>query len=86
MTSAPAIELLKATPGLAIRPDPDGPRATLVAAEGLDEVLVAEAAAALGADIQTRDYVGTSRSRDQEVLIVHGRCLLRSLSLREDFE
>ena len=57
MTSAPAIELLKATPGLAIRPDPDGPRATLVAAEGLDEVLVAEAAAALGADIQTRDSV-----------------------------
>ena len=57
MTSAPAIELLKATRGLAIRPDPDGPRATLVAAEGLDEVLVAEAAAALKSDVQTRDSV-----------------------------
>ena len=57
MTSAPAIELLKATPGLSIRPDPDGPRATLVAADGLDEVLVAEAAAALKSDVQTRDSV-----------------------------
>jgi hypothetical protein len=57
MTFAPAIALLKATPGLAIRPDPNGLRATLVAADGLDDVLVAEAASALKADAQTRDSV-----------------------------
>ena len=77
MTSAPAIELLKATRGLAIRPDPDGPRATLVAAEGLDEVLVAEAAAALGADIQTRDYVVKGIQRWRSIMAhlraEHGR-------------
>jgi hypothetical protein len=57
VTSAPSIALLRKIPGLAIRPDPDGPRATLVAAEGLDEILVAEAAAALRSDVETRDYV-----------------------------
>lgn len=77
MTSAPAIELLKATPGLAIRPDPDGLRATLVAAEGLDEVLVARAAAALGADIQTREAVVKGIQRWRSIMArlraEHGR-------------
>ena len=75
--TAPAIELLKATPGLAIRPDPDGLRATLVAAEGLDELVVAEAAAALKSDVQTRDSVvkGIQRWRSimAQLRAEHGR-------------
>ena len=62
--TASTIELLKATPGLSIRPDPDGLRAALFANEDLDQGVVAEAAAALGSDRDTREQIVQGIQRD----------------------
>ena len=84
MTSA-AIELIKGTPGLAIRPDPAGPRAMLVATTDVAESVVALVSAALREERGTRDLLVNGIQRWRSIMsrlrADHGRAVEECLHL-----